>query len=363
MTLSRRELLRLLGGLPLAGLVGQTSAQPGPPLGEVTPRNPVRLPRDHAAHPTFGVEWWYFTGFLELAGGGRRTFEVTFFRSRPEPGAWEANPSPFTPRQVYSAHAALGNPATQEFRHWRRLAREGLDGGGSAADRLAVHLRDWSLEEGADGPWRLRVATEDGPWDLRLQPTGKPVLHGEAGVNAKNTAGSVASYYYTYPAMGVSGMLPDGEVTGTAWFDHEWTSTFLPEGTAGWDWVGLRFADGSALMAFRFRDARGDTAYRGGTWIAPDRSTRVLGQTDLSWRPLRHWTSAETGFSYPVDWEIRVLGRRLRVTALFDGQELRGTGPFSPTYWEGAMAVSGDRAGEGFLEMTRFGGGGEGGGT
>jgi len=361
MSVSRRNLLRLLGGLPLAALAGRASAQAGSSLGEVTPRNPVRLPRDHAAHPAFGVEWWYFTGFLAPAGGGRRTFEVTFFRSRPEPGAWEANPSPFTPHQIYSGHAALGNPETGEFRHWRRLARGGLDGGGSAADRLTVNLRDWSLEA-VDGEWRLQLATEEGSWDLRLQPTGDAVLHGEGGVNAKNAAGTVASYYYTYPAMAVSGTLPEGAVTGTAWFDHEWTSTFLPEGTAGWDWVGLRFADGAALMAYRFRDARGGTAYRGGTWIAPDRTTRRLGPADLSWRALRRWTSPDTGFTYPVEWEIRALGRRLRVAALFDAQEMRGTGPFSPTYWEGAMTVSGDKTGEGFLEMTRFAGDGGGAG-
>src|SRR3954471_5774834 len=34
---------------------------------------PVRLPRDHGAHPQFSVEWWYTTGHA-TASRGRRYF-------------------------------------------------------------------------------------------------------------------------------------------------------------------------------------------------------------------------------------------------------------------------------------------------
>ncbi|MFP4616456.1 MAG: lipocalin-like domain-containing protein [Thiohalorhabdus sp.] len=356
---SRRAFLGLLAGAPMVLSTGRGWAAGGRAYGEVTRARPVRLPADHAAHPDFAIEWWYFTGFLELSDGGRRTFEVTFFRNRPEPGPWEDNPSAFTPRQVISAHAALADPATEDFRHWRRLARVGVDGGRAEAGRLSVGIRDWRLEEGPEDVWRLRLGGDPGPWDMRLRPTGEAVLQGPAGVSAKNASGSVASYYYTYPAMAVEGTLPvDGEaqeVEGTAWFDHEWTSTFLPEGTAGWDWVGLRFDDGGGLMAYRFRDSEGRTAYAAGTRIRPDRSVAHLGPQEVRWRPLREWTSPDTGHTYPVAWEIRAGELTLRVEPLFDHQEMRGTGPYNPTYWEGAMRISGDRQGEGFLEMTRLG--------
>ena len=186
--------------------------------------------------------------------------------------------------------------------------------------------------------------------------------HGTDGISPKTADGSVASYYYSYPAMQVSGKLPvDGHrqsVEGEAWFDHEWTSTFLPAGTTGWDWVGLRFEDGAALMAYRFRDADGKTAFSAGTWISDQRAAGHVYAEELDWRPLRHWTSPATGHQYPVAWEIRVGERNLRVEALFDAQEMVGTSPFSPTYWEGAVRVSGDRRGRGFLEMTRLEGGG-----
>jgi len=352
---NRRGFLRLAAGLPLV-IPGGVRAADWAPYAAVTPERPIRLPADHAAHPDYATEWWYFTGFLELAAGGERTFEVTFFRQRPEPGDWLANPSAFTPRQVISAHAALAEPARASFRHWRRLARLGLDGGRAAAARLDVGIRDWGLAAQPDGAWRLRLGGAPGPWDLRLRPSGDAVVHGEAGISPKNAAGTAASYYYTYPAMTVTGELPEGAVTGVAWFDHEWTSTFLPEGTTGWDWVGLRFDDGGGLMAYRFRDADGGTVYRAGTRIHPDRSAEPLGGDAFAWRVRRTWTSPATGHTYPVDWALRVGAERLRVTARFDAQEMVGTSAFNPTYWEGAVAVSGDRSGRGFLEMTRLGG-------
>jgi len=63
------------------------------------------FPIDHAAHPTFHTEWWYYTGHLRF--GAERTFgyEATFFRvAVPIPGrpgsAWRAN-------QMLFRHLAL----------------------------------------------------------------------------------------------------------------------------------------------------------------------------------------------------------------------------------------------------------------
>src|SRR5947209_4634972 len=38
-----------------------------------------RFPRDHAAHPEYQTEWWYYTGHLS-SGGRRFGFELTFFQ-------------------------------------------------------------------------------------------------------------------------------------------------------------------------------------------------------------------------------------------------------------------------------------------
>ena len=38
------------------------------------------FPRDHAAHPEYRQEWWYFTGNLNSAAGHRYGYELTIFR-------------------------------------------------------------------------------------------------------------------------------------------------------------------------------------------------------------------------------------------------------------------------------------------
>src|SRR5215468_8272630 len=52
-----------------------------------------RFPRDHASHPEYQTEWWYYTGHL-AAGVRRFGYELTFFRvgldpaRRPGTSAW-----------------------------------------------------------------------------------------------------------------------------------------------------------------------------------------------------------------------------------------------------------------------------------
>lgn len=358
--MNRRTLLRVLGSLPLVAPLAAAGERFG--YAPVSPNRPLTLPADHAAHPDYAIEWWYVTGFLAADRSETPwTFQVTFFRSRPEPGPWLDNPSAFTPRQIINGHVALGNPAEQELRHWRRMARLGLDGGRADPHRLDVGIRDWGLQEEPDGSWRVALAGEPGNWELRLRSRRDPVRHGDGGISPKDEAGQVASYYYTYPTMEVTGTLaPDGrprEVRGQAWFDHEWTSTFLPEGTSGWDWVGLRFEDGSALMAYRFRDEVGEATFQAGTWIDPGGPSSHLEGEVLAWEPLRDWTSPESGRTYTVAWDLRVGDRRFRIRPFFDQQELVGRGRVRPTYWEGAVVVTGSLPGRGFLEMARFGAG------
>src|SRR5687767_3264190 len=38
------------------------------------------FPQDHAAHPDFQTEWWYYTGNLAMDEGRRFGFQITIFR-------------------------------------------------------------------------------------------------------------------------------------------------------------------------------------------------------------------------------------------------------------------------------------------
>src|SRR5260370_37435907 len=81
------------------------------------------FPRDHFNHPDFQTEWWYYTGNLKSADGGRFGFELTFFRQAvsrdpKKVTAWEVN-------DLYLAHLALSDLDGGKFYHAERTNRSG----------------------------------------------------------------------------------------------------------------------------------------------------------------------------------------------------------------------------------------------
>ena len=58
------------------------------------------FPRDHAPHPDYQTEWWYFTGHLADADGREFGFQMTFFRFELAPRCH---------RRPRPAHAASGS--------------------------------------------------------------------------------------------------------------------------------------------------------------------------------------------------------------------------------------------------------------
>jgi hypothetical protein len=123
----------------------------------------------------------------------------------------------------------------------------------------------------------LKAATQL-PFDIQIMVIGNPAQ---------------ASHYYSRPRLAVQGevVIAGRSRTverGQAWLDHEWSSEVLDPRAVGWDWVGLNFDDGSALMAFRMRDKDGRTAF-----APPGVSFEVLSQN--SPRLLRGLPEREDG--------------------------------------------------------------------
>jgi predicted secreted hydrolase len=202
--------------------------------------------------------------------------------------------------------------------------------------------------------------------DLQLDEGKPPVLQGDAGYSQKGAAPGNASHYYSLTRMPTTGSLTiDGtrhQVTGQSWMDHEFGTSFLEPGQAGWDWFALQLDDGTDVMLYAMR--RGDGSadpYSSGTLVAPSGATTRLRAADFSLRPGRAWTSKATRGSYPVEWAVAVPGAQLSLTvqAALDGQEMSGISGVS--YWEGAVAARGTKAGgpitgRGYLEMTGYAG-------
>lgn len=349
--------------LRTASLFAAMALVAAPPQPAVAPYPVVRpgvalhFPADHGAHQQFRTEWWYVTGWLRTADGCDLGFQVTFFRTRPPVDAH--NPSRFAARQLLFAHVALSDPATGHLLHGERTAREGFGLASASVGDADVVLRDWRLQRTAKGQWQTHVAADGFALTLAMQPTQPPLLQGQGGYSRKGPRPDEASYYYSIPHLRITGSVQRGDramaVTGEAWLDREWSSQYLAPDAQGWDWAGINFDDGSALMAFRMRRKGGGTLWAGGALRRADGTTTVLGPNDVSFRPLATWRSGATGAVYPVrqDLGIRTPQGTLhwQLTPLFAAQELDSRRSGLPVYWEGAVRTTGGR---GYLELTGY---------
>lgn len=331
-----------------------------------------RFPEDHGAHDGFRTEWWYVTGNLYAAPDRAFGFQLTFFRnalSADTSIGSSAGSSAWRSQHVWMAHFALSDPARGRFRFAERFAREALGLAGVESTPFRVGLEDWELAAlrpapGAlDGLGPLRLAAHDGDaqLELRLEAVKPPVLQGEGGLSQKGAEAGNASYYYSLPRLVAQGHLTlDGEaipVHGEAWLDREWSTSALAADLAGWDWFALQLDDGEELMFYRLR-RRDDSAspWSRGSLIGATGAPRTLEASSVHLVPTGHWQSPG-GARYPTTWHLSVPaeGLELDLSPRLENQELAVT----VRYWEGAVAVTGTRAGKplaghGFVEMTGY---------
>jgi predicted secreted hydrolase len=358
-TLSRRRALALLGGMlvtskTLAQVIKQQS--PTTSFAPVVPGYSLRFPQDEGSHPGFRTEWWYVTGWLD-SDRGSLGFQITFFRIRPELKG--DNPSAFTPRHILIAHAAISDPAHGGLQRDQRVAREGFALAGAGQDRLDVWVDDWSLKQ-ENGVYRARIPARDFRFDFTFSATQPPLLQGNGGLSRKGPLPASASYYYSLPQLNVQGTLTRAgraePAVGTAWLDHEWSSSYMDEKAVGWDWIGINFTDGGALMVFRMREEQGSKFWAGGSYRAADGGTRIFEPGEVDFMPLRRWRSSRSEAVYPIAWRITAGTLKIDITPLMNDQENDTRASTGTIYWEGAVRAlqDGKVVGRGYLELTGY---------
>lgn len=353
----RKTLLTSLFALLLPQFLASATAHAAD-FAEVRPDTPLRFPRDFGSHPSYRTEWWYATGWLQTPDGKPLGFQVTFFRSAT--GHDPANTSRFAPIQVIIAHAALSDPALGRLQHDQKIARQGFGLAGASEADTDIRLGRWQMRRDATGTYKVSLPARDFILDLSLTPTQPLILQGERGYSRKGPKPEQASYYYSEPQLQVAGtIVRQGKplkVSGSAWLDHEWSSTVLDPRAVGWDWVGANLDDGSALMAFRIRTADGGTLWQHAMLRERGGRQRQFSGDAVRFTPLRRWTSPRTNASYPVQLELRVGDERWQLTPLQDDQELDSRQSTGTVYWEGAVTLERDgrRAGRGYLELTGY---------
>jgi predicted secreted hydrolase len=328
----------------------------------IAPREFV-FPQDHGSHPEYAIEWWYYTGNLDTAQGRHFGYQLTFFRIglTPTPAARRSD---FAASNIYMAHFALTDVASQKFYAFERFSRGAADLAGAQGQPFRVWLEDWDATSvGADGlPMRLQAAQDGVAIDLTLEG-GKPiVLQGDRGLSQKSDQPGNASYYYSLTRMPTRGTIRIGaeasDVSGLSWMDREWSTSSLGANAVGWDWLAVQLSDGRDLMYARLRDATGTTIYSDGMLVDQSGSTQRLVPSEVALEVTSEWTSPRSGGRYPSGWRLRVPSQALdlTITPYLADQEL----PLTTVYWEGAVKIAGSAAGtsisgNGYVELTGYG--------
>ncbi len=319
---------------------------------------PLGFPRDHGSHPAFRTEWWYITGWVTDEAGHEFGVQITFFRSRTAIG--EASASRFAPSQLLFAHAALAEPVQGRLRHDQRAARMSWGLAEASIATTDVRVDNWSLALAGD-VYAAKIDARDFSLALTFAANGPPLLQGTNGVSRKGPRADQASYYYSRPQLATTGAITIGTrkntVRGTSWLDHEWSSEYLAAEARGWDWLGVNFDDGSALMVFRIRARDGVVYWAGGTRRDANGTTRTFTPDEIAFEPLREWRSPRTSLAYPVAMRVRAGDTLYSVEPLLDDQELDARASVGTIYWEGAVraSVAGLVVGRGYLELTGYG--------
>ena len=350
----RRLLLLLAGPLLAAGAWETVVAPPA-----------LSFPRDHGAHDSFRSEWWYVTGRLRDAAGREFGFQLTFFRQGLDPSSPAPGGSALRARQVLAAHLALGEIGDGRMRFAERTRRVAGGLAAASAEDLELFLDDWEMRRAPGGTVALAAFDRDVGIGIRLElaPSAPLVLHGDRGISRKGPGTGNASVYVSWTRLAARGSVTlDGrtaQVDGIAWFDHEWGSSQLGPGVAGWDWFGLRLTDGRDLMVYRLRAADGSAAAESsGTLVAPDGMSRRLAASDFTVSARTWWTSPRTRARYPAVVRIAVpsAGLDLETRPLIPDSELDAVRSTGIVYWEGPVGVAGSVSGEGYAEMTGYAG-------
>jgi predicted secreted hydrolase len=322
------------------------------------------FPRDHAAHPGFEIEWWYYTGHLRTADGRRFGYELTFFREAI--GATDPTPGPdqstWRGTQLYPAHLALTDENGKRFVYAERFAREALGMGHASAQALDVAVNEWTLRGTA--PFELHADGGDVGLDLQQVAEKPPAVHGHDGVSVKAACASCASHYYSMTRLRTSGSLRYAgrrmQVEGTSWMDHEFGSEELQPNQAGWDWFSIQLDDRREIMDYRLRQTDGSlTPESSGSLIDVRGAVRHLERDDVLIDVTGHWKSPHTNAIYPSGWHLRIPSAQLDlvlVPVLADQELVAQSG--GTTYWEGAVdvkdATTHTHLGVAYVELTGY---------
>lgn len=324
---------------------------------------PLTFPLDFGPHPEYQTEWWYYTGNLATNTGRHFGYQFTIFRrALLPPQLIIERASDWATNQIYMGHFALTDTQNKTHISFERFARGAGSIAGAQTEPYKVWLKDWAIWEDENGQVNISANQDGMQINLILNDLKGPILQGIDGYSQKGNDPGNASYYYSQTRLETTGVVTVGsatyEVSGLSWKDHEYSTSALTEDQVGWDWFALQLEDGTELKVFHIRRADGTIdLFSSGSYIDQDANTLRLARDDFMVEVLAFWKSPTSGAEYPARWKITVpaLDLTLELIPTIADQELN----VSYTYWEGAVAIQGQRAGSalvgfGYVEMTGY---------
>jgi len=336
----------------------------------------LEFPRDHAPHPGFRTEWWYYTGNLASETGRKFGYQLTFFRYQLTPfggsAGWPDPPSAWRTRQIYIGHAAVSDLSAKRHLQAQKVGREGLEGLGLGGwvqygSDVTLFLPGWSVVI-FPRSHKLTAGGDDFAFQLELTPAKPPVKHGLDGYSRKGSTAERASCYYSFSRMETTGTVTLGgkpiPVKGESWMDHEFSTAPLEPGTVGWDWFSIQLDDQSEFMMFLLRREDGElNPASSGSYIDARGGLRHLDRSYFEVGVLNTWKSKASGAVYPSEWRIQIplLDISVDVQSNLADQEMRTSASTGVTYWEGSVSVKGTKRGSpieghGYVELTGYAG-------
>jgi predicted secreted hydrolase len=301
---------------------------------------PVQLPRDHGAHPQFGVEWWYTTGHASAPGGRGYFWFATIWTS---------------------PMGSVGRVNVVDLRRDRVvLARQWTQPGQFASGTTDLAAGDLRIRWTAGGRYgRLAVdARVDGGDRLRLRlvPRRPYALHGDHGVVRQGASGA-AAYYSGTRLRGTGSLTVSGRkrrLAGRAWFDHQWGDFATSPGALRWDWFACQLDDGRDLMLTQFLgpDFQPLPGVQQGTLV--DRHGRARPVTSFTATPAgRTLQPAGATTTYPLDWRLRVPSAGIELSLRAAARNQFVPMQLLPSFWEGAARIVHGPAGVCTVENSR----------
>ena len=352
------------------------------PLWEkVKPGKIIRFPNDHGSHPSFRLEWWYLTGWLNDMSVSYG-FQLTFFRLGTK-YRLQKNTS-FDSSQIIFVHCSISDPNKNGLFTAQKIGRPGIGPVDVKKEDMRLQFEDilFFREEKSD-KYFLRMNQREFNLKLTITPPGQfgsrfsPILNGEKGFSQKGPNKDYASYYYSRPNLRILGDLSlhqknSRKVSGIGWLDHEWMSELLMDDFIGWDWIGINLIDGSSLMAFKIRKQDGSIGWSDYSFVDKSQQKKFIyelngvfsnhkfrylkNKNEIVWKTRKNWRSPRSGAIYPVEQSIFINKVEYGIIPLMSDQEvdaLQSTGNY---YWEGAVTmISGKKEiGFGYLELTGY---------